>query len=99
MNDKVAEDEAVEDDAETPEGEGGGEGEAQEECAKGGFKLWPMDRKTMMIAAVPAVLLLLGGGYFLGGNARPVRWRLWAGGAKKPGLLRLARDGGESEFV
>ena len=64
MNDKAEDVEALEEDEENkdaPEGEGG------EQNATGGFELWPPNKKTLLMIGAPALLVLLGGGYFVGG--------------------------------
>jgi flagellar FliL protein len=63
-------DEAEDDKLKAKEGEdAAAEGEAQETEGGGrfNFKIWPPDRKMMMIAAVPVLLLIAGAGYFVSG--------------------------------
>jgi len=43
------------------------DGQEQESGGRFNFKFWPPDRKMLMIAALPALLLIVGGGYFVGG--------------------------------
>ncbi len=61
MSDEAEKDEALEEEEGARESEVG-EGNA----AAGRFKLWPLQRKTLLLVALPA-LLLAGGGYFLSG--------------------------------